>query len=866
MSSQDEPEQTRPENDGQPAEKRRRVRACDMCRRRKVKCDGGRVSGDQCTNCVTYKCPCTYTQSDKKRFTDPEYVQNLEKQLAQTHELLARLTAARDAAENSIGSSPPSSAHEQNMNALDGSSLTCPARGTALNPEDIESSDDEGGTQSLNAALKRLNLEGFSPPNFVGKSSDLALVQTALDVKQDYSGQAGPGATVEDLFFPDNSDIPWLEGKFATREEEIFPPESYPEPSMMWSFVELYFSYCNVFAPLLHRAMFEKSIKEGLHLVDAGFASTLMLVCAIGAKFSDDPRVLPDANHSTSAGWNYFSRVQDTRRSIKLGRPTLYDVQIPCLIAVFLLGGPCPQVCSRIIAHGIRVAQDLGIHRRKCYKDVTVAEGELRKRAFWILLTIDRAICQGLGISCCIQEEDYDLDLPLDVDDEYWFTGDPQLDFKQPPGKPSTISFFISSLKLNSILARALRTIYAINKSKALLGYTGPQWEEHMVAELDSLLNQWIDTVPDHLRWNPNMKDPTFFKQSAYLYSLYFQIQIIVHRQWIPSPKKSSSLSLASLAICTNAARSSIHILEAQHERFPHASYQSMLQLFSIGVVLIINIWGGKRSGMSSNPAKEMQDVYKCMRILKNLEQRWFVAGRILGVMTQLVTVGDLPLPTPSPQPRQKRSRDGHLATPDAQLNGGTTAQPLPNQRPIAGSSRVQHSQHSSRTWSPNQDVTQNGYTLPVHSDELSRLPVHPVFDSDGTVPVMRPTWPPSTSAPPNRSLNANSIVESPYPYPQAHNYSDTRPELSTFSPITSSATISTNQYGYSVNGQWPNDVDLLGSASDLGPSLDSHTLALLSTAPNCMEWNDWGTYINHFGGFGGLHNSEDAHDGMPSL
>lgn len=42
---------------------------------------------------------------------------------------------------------------------------------------------------------------------------------------------------------------------------------------------------------------------------------------------------------------------------------------------------------------------------------------------------------------------------------------------------------------------------YSINKSKILLGFVGPQWEQHIVAELDSALNKWIDTVPDHCKW-----------------------------------------------------------------------------------------------------------------------------------------------------------------------------------------------------------------------------------------------------------------------------------------------------------------------------------------------------------------------------
>ena len=117
-----------------------------------------------------------------------------------------------------------------------------------------------------------------------------------------------------------------------------------------------------------------------------------------------------------------------------------------------------------------------------------------------------------------VHASSFDLDLPLEVDDEFWEHPDPAKAFKQPPGVPSTLSYFNSFLKLNQILAFALRTIvsrsyvplrqrltfcwqstqYSINKSKILLGFVGPQWEQHIVAELDSALNKWIDTVPDH--------------------------------------------------------------------------------------------------------------------------------------------------------------------------------------------------------------------------------------------------------------------------------------------------------------------------------------------------------------------------------
>ena len=53
----------------------------------------------------------------------------------------------------------------------------------------------------------------------------------------------------------------------------------------------------------------------------------------------------------------------------------------------------------------------------------------------------------------------FDLDLPAECDDEYWSPPDPKDAFKQPPGKPSKLSYFIAYLKLSQILAFALRTI-----------------------------------------------------------------------------------------------------------------------------------------------------------------------------------------------------------------------------------------------------------------------------------------------------------------------------------------------------------------------------------------------------------------------
>ncbi len=103
----------------------------------------------------------------------------------------------------------------------------------------------------------------------------------------------------------------------------------------MDSLIDLYFTRSNLFLPILHRPTFESSIAEGLHFHDEGFGSTLLLVCALGSRFSNDPRVLLDGiEDEHSAGWKWFRLVHWTRRSL-LAAPRLYDLQIACVSPSF---------------------------------------------------------------------------------------------------------------------------------------------------------------------------------------------------------------------------------------------------------------------------------------------------------------------------------------------------------------------------------------------------------------------------------------------------------------------------------------------------------------------------------------------------
>lgn len=132
------------------------------------------------------------------------------------------------------------------------------------------------------------------------------------------------------------------------------------------------------------------------------------------------------------------------------------------------------------------------------------------------------------------------------------------------------------------MLGFALRTLYATMKSKMLIGFIGAEWESKVVAELDSSMNKWKDSLPDFckslafkplimllnclclVRWNPENPDTTLLCQSITLYTCFYHLQIQIHRPFL---MKRSPLSFTSFAMCTSAARSTAHVLEVAMSR-----------------------------------------------------------------------------------------------------------------------------------------------------------------------------------------------------------------------------------------------------------------------------------------------------------
>ncbi|KAI1785317.1 fungal-specific transcription factor domain-containing protein [Ganoderma leucocontextum] len=635
---------------GPSTKKRKLHRACDYCRNKKIKCDGPHMPNNRCSKCTARRIECTYVQGQNNSYPR-SYVEDLEGRLERMEKLMSKLCPDTDISKeldnHQSDKDPANTLSPASEPSYDnGSRVETPLTPStlAVAPPTLGSADngphsDEEEAQELDKELAEgmRKLSMHSPPlRYHGKSSGLVFIRSAMALKDEYVGSPPPQKRDEPR--------PWFK-PFEEDDYSLFEESSFPPRDLMDVLVDMYFRQMNYHCPLLHEPTFKKSVAAGQHLRNGGFGATVLLVCAIGARFTRDPRVLlEDSDHPHSAGWKWFFLVQRAWR-LSFAPGKLYDLQVYALMALFLQGSTAPLSTWSVIGAGIRVALDVGAHRKKMYTQAPTVEDELWRRAFWILVLLEWMVGYGLGRPSSIHDEDFDLALPTECDDEYWLTpeGDPL--FKQPPGKPSNVTAFVCMIRLGQILAFAIRTIYTTNKSRAQLGQSDQQWEQRIVADLDSALNKWADSLPSHLRWNPEEENVLFLTQAGTLSAYYYYTQFAVHRPFIASSRRESPLSFPSVIICTNGARSCIQVLEVLYKRTGTPSHRNMGVIFMGGMVLMKNIFGLKRSGRVINAGKDLVLVRKAIEMLRTLQYENHVAESLGDMLNELVSAIDESLP-----------------------------------------------------------------------------------------------------------------------------------------------------------------------------------------------------------------------------
>ncbi|KAF8893810.1 fungal-specific transcription factor domain-containing protein [Infundibulicybe gibba] len=548
---------------------------------------------------------------------------------------------------------------------------------------DNSSLDTDSGTPAVVRASRKLKLReneavagGIDYQNrYHGKSSPVGLIDAARKFKElTIMEGSNPGSRLSSdqprPYLASNlprgvspgRSVFWTSPRWELMWEGIHDDSPEVIPSILLAFppadlardlIDLYFLHVNPQVPLLHRPTFEKQWKESLHHRNMWYACLVMCVFAVASRWSDDARVLPENLESPTgeldwgrAGWSYFYvglGVHRVRRSL-LYPATLFEVQTFTLLAMFLRGTASYPVGLLVLSVGLRKAQDVGSHQKKTYQNKPNVNEELWKRAFWCLVVFDRLGAASLGRACCVGEEDYDLDMPLEVDDEYWETDDPDLAFQQPAGVPSHITFFNHFIRLTQIMAFSLKTIYAVNKSQLFPGIIYKDWRNDVLDQLNSALANWEATVPAYLRWSDNFSDQILANQVATLHTTYHLTKMMILRPFLPSvPAECSSIRTgfitSSLEKSLESALSCLRVLK-QERRFGLSNYPNLINVAHLTAgTLLVRVWelesqkdilADVKPPIAQSIDLFMVDVRICLNFLGCIQHRWPFASSLL--------------------------------------------------------------------------------------------------------------------------------------------------------------------------------------------------------------------------------------------
>ncbi|KAF7345263.1 Fungal-trans domain-containing protein [Mycena sanguinolenta] len=578
--------------------------------------DGPKTLDGRCSNCVAFGSACTYIQPPKKRGPKNITIEELKKENESLKAKLRSLSLCSLCSQQLQPFPAHRNGSSRSSAVIDKSTADSDHAPSPVDNESPDEPDFPGAEMA--AQFDKFSLEPGRRTGYMGPASSFGLASNAIKMKEKYLGRPIRSHSCRPLFW---NILPW-EKPTHDRVQYVFPAND-----LIASLMELYFTNVHNTLPLLHRPTFERSVADGLHHTNVEFGGTLLAVLAVASRYSNDPRVFVAGDASLSSGWKFASQIRILH---KLYEPSIYELQMYCLLPLFALGTSVPQASWLYIGLGIRFLQQRSEHRRKRTSQTPDAEDEMWKRVFWSFVTLERVSCLFLGRPMGVHVEEYDVDLPLEVDDEYWDS-----DFKQPEGKPSQLSYFIFHLRLCEILADAMRRLYGSKKSKILLGWDGPEWEQRAVAELDSAMNDFIDTIPQHLRWDPeNPPQGTFFDQAAILHITYNHILIAIHRPYI---QKTTAQGAPSLSICARAARailSTAGIWLAKLQRIPLPSIIN--PVFVSGVVLIVYMLATKRAGLPVHRNKDLAHVATAMEVLKIAESRLQPVGRLWEILRDI--------------------------------------------------------------------------------------------------------------------------------------------------------------------------------------------------------------------------------------
>ncbi|KAL3466126.1 hypothetical protein BJX64DRAFT_296069 [Aspergillus heterothallicus] len=503
--------------------------ACNECKRRKLKCDGKPV----CSRCVRQNAQCTYTPNSHASGNEPatpmggqsqeDGVSNKFRTVDQRIEALQREMRAMAARMRELESAGTPSV---SVSASNNASLS---------------------SSSVSAGLQRI-LNRPGSPEYIGPTSaEFGITQrqkpaedSDVDDDESESTTAPSPAAVSDVEAMSSDPLGCFGKDEALRLVDVYENNV----GLMYPCIDLdsVRSYVNDYYKDGGRA---GPTPPGMSDQDWFFArdaEVLKIILATALLAESHGRSERAALLADSVEDRFATRV-------KIPEVDMKELLILTLLSIFHSFRDDEVISWRIIGMAVRGSMQLGLHRQETWlRTGGVFPGDLAwtfaSRLFWCIYVLDRKWSFGTGLPFAIQDADMDTDLP------------------EPGAATPYLTCMITYARLSSKIWSLVMGWRSRPKS-ATADYC---------SYLDFQVQQWIQSIPAELRFDPNPSvgdaanpSSTEKNKNATLQVLLAlqanQLRILVYRQNLLSAESIES-NPPGASVAVETAKSTVHMLD----------------------------------------------------------------------------------------------------------------------------------------------------------------------------------------------------------------------------------------------------------------------------------------------------------------
>lgn len=715
-------------DDSNDAKRRRIARACDMCRKKKIKCDG---KLPLCSHCENSKTDCVFTQVEKKRAPPKgaKYIEGLENRLSRMENLLRlsgiidedddvdvdlgmlerkllekRQLSIREShiASHRTSPSQATSGQDGGSSLTPNTSITTPEpshkdrdsdqeKRRSNTPHDKRQSDapedkrqDEEEVATLSEMMCSLVTNNSGETRYIGSSSGFSIFSPkGIQWVNEKTGDGSFQQMISDVSIDDHKWTSWkpeVFGDLFTRP--IFRP--LPSRPEAMSLLKDYFENFNCMFPLFHQPTF-------MHLVDrqysddpyqgSGWWASLNVALAIAHRLRVMSNLVP-AEEDAKA-WDYMKNAMAVFSELTMRNTDLLSVQALLGMALFMQGTPNPQPSFLLIAAAIRLSHSIGLHKRGTGFNLNPIEIEQRKRVFWIAYMLDKDLCLRSGRPPAQDDDDMNVELP-EADPEDNIGNIPLADGK---GKMNLFRVMCEFSIIESKVYRKLYSTTAVKQSDGELLQT--------IGELDQELEDWKDRIPIDFRPEHEIKasHTPLILHVVVLHLTYYNCLTTIHRMSIHHGYWTSRLSnyaiqglnakplnprvFSSAALCTAAARASISLLKY----IPQGDFSCVWLILYFPVSALVTLFGNiLQNPLDPRAKSDTRLMNMVVAFLSTLGEEAQTGGvhRMLGVCSEFEKIAKKVIDRAEREHamRRKRKNNGDASTEKPAKTNTVASQP----------------------------------------------------------------------------------------------------------------------------------------------------------------------------------------------